>query len=752
VFAVATALYATLASAGVTWGDAGDLTAAAHALGISHPPGHAAHALLGKLAALLVPVGEIGFRVALVSAVAMGAALSGVVALARRLVPASDGDVGLDAGLVGAGLAAASPLVLDVGTRAAVFAPAAALIVWSLVAVLDVVRQGEARRVLLAALGVGLASAFHPLAAAGAGLVMTAAVVVARRRGLARVAPFAAGLALLGMAAHAYLAARSGADLPALLTPRDTSSAAGLWQYVAGPFVRPGVLGLDVAERFAALFLAAGHSTGLGILLGGTIGLALATVTRLRGAGTALAAALAVVLAAALADPRDPDRAGLVLPALLIFAAGLAPLCAAILRMLPRELAGPDARLRRAVAAAVLVPLVGIGLVGARGPALDRGDDPARLWAATAGRVPAGPGLYFAAHPHSLFAGSYEQVVAGARPDIALASQDLARDEWFLRQIKRTRPELYVPWFDDRVAGNLPARLAISNVRRDRPVGGDQPAFGQLMSSHARPLGRGFQFRLEAGDAGPGESALPPLDFDGAIGRSIAALAGLARADYEAERGRLGAAALAAGLAPRFGRERMDALARSKPRADRPALLGLLPRLSPVDLHEPWLTDLLADDLAWRAGLDVPAPGPGAPPERRLHAQWRALLTGALEAGSAPLFELGGAAARATTRLLATVGTDAAVEKHVRALLERTPNDAASMAILASVLFRRGDAAGAEAMFRKSIAIAPRVAETHARLSAVLASRGKRAEARAEWERAVELDPALASSADKPTF
>jgi len=78
VFAIAAALYVVLAAPGVGWMDSGELTAAAWSLGGAHPPGHPAHSLLGKLASL-APLGEIAFRVNLLSGVAMAAALAGVV-------------------------------------------------------------------------------------------------------------------------------------------------------------------------------------------------------------------------------------------------------------------------------------------------------------------------------------------------------------------------------------------------------------------------------------------------------------------------------------------------------------------------------------------------------------------------------------------------------------------------------------------------------------------------------------------------
>ena len=744
VFAVATAVYAVMAGAGAAWMDAGELSAAAFTLGGAHPPGHPVHTLLGKLASL-VPFGEIGFRLNLLSAVSMAAALAGVVALARRLAP--DRDAARAAGLVGAALAALAPPAMANATRAEVYGPTAALLIWSLVAVLDFCRapagERHARLLLAAALGCALAAAIHPVIAAAAALPMAVTAAATARRRLVRLAPPAILLGVLALAAYAYLPVRAAADDRALLVWGEPSTASGFWRLVTGAAYQANFSLAGTAERFAGLWSIVGQATGLGVLLGGLVGLGFGAATRLRGAGTALAVAVAVVLGASLQGRLNPDLPGYVLTALLVLAAGLAPLVAAALRLMPAELAGPGRRTRPIAIAVVLVPVAVAGLVAGSGPDLDAGDDPTRLWADTIGVMPPGPGVYFAAGDHALFADQYERLVAGGRPDIAIASQELCRDEWFVRHLKRARPELYVPYVDDGLRGSIGERLAVSNLRRGRPVGGDEPAFGRLHSANARPIGLGYQYLLEPGDATRGQEARPPPDFRGDIGRRIAALIGLARGDYELSRDRFAAAARAAGIDRGLDAKMMERLGAARPRGDRPPLLGLLPRVTGFLLHEPWLDELFADELAWRAGLDGQQPPEGAPFERVLHARWRSLLLGQTEPGSPALLDLGPAAASATTRLLVSVGRDAAVEKHLRALLARYPRDAASMALLASLLFNRGDLAESEKLFRASVAQAPRVAETHARFSTVLSRVGKHDEARKEWQRARALDPSL---------
>src|SRR6266404_5390055 len=81
------ALYVRTAARDITFGDAPELTGAAIALGVAHPPGYPVWTILGHLFTLL-PLGPLPFRVALLSAVA-GAACAGVVYLVALRVGAS---------------------------------------------------------------------------------------------------------------------------------------------------------------------------------------------------------------------------------------------------------------------------------------------------------------------------------------------------------------------------------------------------------------------------------------------------------------------------------------------------------------------------------------------------------------------------------------------------------------------------------------------------------------------------------------
>lgn len=709
-FVVAFAAYALMCAPGVTWMDSGELAAAAYTLGGAHPPGHPLHSLLGKLATL-VPIGEIGFRIALLSAASMAAAVAGCVALARALVkPAPVALVAI------AVLAILAPVPQVNATRVEVYGPAAALVVWAMVCAVRYVRapagERHLRPALLCAFLCALAAAVHPLIAAAAALPM--AIAIAARTPLPRLPRLAAAsvaLGLLGLAVYLYLPVRASAATPPLLMWGQPDSAGALFDLIRAPAYQGNFELAGWPARLAGLMVLLGEGFGLGLLFGGLIGLSFAAMTGLRGALLPLGGALAVLAAAATQSYANPDMPGYVLPALLFLAAGTAPLFEAVARVLPD--ASQDWRWRNATAAVLALPLIAVGAAApearATGSGFRRGDAPLRLWSDTVALTPPGPALYFATGDHGLFPAQYERLVAGGRPDVAVASPELARDAWFLRHVKRLGPELYVPYVDDGIAGNIAERLAVSNLRQGRPVAASVPSFGRLASTHAAAIGRAYLLRLEPADAlGP---ALPPPPFRGPIGSRVAGEIGLTRALYEAERGRIAEGARAAGLEDRFGPEGMAALASARPSAERPALYGLLPRLGPVFIFGPWQREVLGDDFAWVAGLPDAELEADAPASRLLHARWRALLRGELDPDQA-IEGLGPEAALATARMLAVTRRLEAADQVLRDLLAR--DESAEALVLHGMVLDRA---------------------------------GRSDEARAAWSRALELEPGRTDAA-----
>lgn len=91
LFIVSFAVYVRCLPPSITWEhsgtDSGDLVTAAYILGVAHPPGYPTFALLGKLFTLLIPFGEIAYRVNLMSAFFAALAVVLVYLTALEILP-----------------------------------------------------------------------------------------------------------------------------------------------------------------------------------------------------------------------------------------------------------------------------------------------------------------------------------------------------------------------------------------------------------------------------------------------------------------------------------------------------------------------------------------------------------------------------------------------------------------------------------------------------------------------------------------
>jgi len=362
----------------------------------------------------------------------------------------------------------------------------------------------------------------------------------------------------------------------------------------------------DPDANFHAFVAASGRGAAAVLVGVGLVGIAFATVTKL-----AHAAWLAIVLAIAAVHAIFIEHDATALLALLATSAAVLP--SAVVRVLPQQ--------RHAVAAAASIPLVGAALLA--GPAFavdDPGDAPSRVATDLLDDVPPGPGVFVALRGTAYAAIEYAQLVAGARADLVL-----------------------VPPMPETNADIIVKQALVTG----RIAAADTFAFGRLEPKRAYPRGRGFQLLL----AEPERLApiRPPAHYRSSIGAREGVLLALALARFEAGNGRLDAAAHAAGLATvRFGAADLALLATAQPA--HPPLFAFMPDFdTPVG---PWLLDLLGDDLAWVAGLDIPEVGADAPPARRLHALWRKLLTGAIAANDPAFAELGPRAVAATSALV----------------------------------------------------------------------------------------------------
>jgi hypothetical protein len=122
LFLLFLAVYVRTAAPSVLSGDSAEFQLAAPLLGVPHPTTYPLYVLLGKVATLLVPFGDLAWRVTLVSAFCAALAVALFLPLARRV-----------AGLPGASVAAlalgVAPGLWNVATLAEVYALLAALLV-----------------------------------------------------------------------------------------------------------------------------------------------------------------------------------------------------------------------------------------------------------------------------------------------------------------------------------------------------------------------------------------------------------------------------------------------------------------------------------------------------------------------------------------------------------------------------------------------------------------------------------------------
>ena len=109
LFAFAVCVF--LAAPGTTWYDGGELALAASTLGVAHAPGEPAYLAFASLATLL-PVGDVSFRLTLLSAATVAGSSACMVGLGRRIADPWGPSAARVAGLFAGVATSACPLVV----------------------------------------------------------------------------------------------------------------------------------------------------------------------------------------------------------------------------------------------------------------------------------------------------------------------------------------------------------------------------------------------------------------------------------------------------------------------------------------------------------------------------------------------------------------------------------------------------------------------------------------------------------------
>ena len=370
-FATALVILVMTCAGGPTW--TGSSTAAVLATYLERTAVAPLYDVIAGVFAYL-PVGEPGFRLALLGALLGAIVVLGVIRAARALLPKDP-----IAGLAGAVLLMLAPPFRE----AAGFATPAILVtaglVWTVAKALDYARTSDARDALAA--------------------VACAAIVVGS-------APWL-GMPVL-VAACVFLA-RAGASRSLLVISAGAIGAFTvlLWIGAIGRMPDP--------EANLHAFVSASGRGAAAVLVGvGLLGVAFAAATKLKHAAWLGLVIIIVALHAIFIDPNAT-------PLLALFATGAAVLPGAVVRVLPER--------RHLVAAAAGIPLVGAALLA--GPTIaidDPRDAPARLANDLVDDVPPGPGVFVPTRPATAAAVEYAQLVAGSRPDLSHAPPMLPTD------------------------------------------------------------------------------------------------------------------------------------------------------------------------------------------------------------------------------------------------------------------------------------------------------------------------------------
>src|SRR5262245_24134609 len=211
------ALYGLTCAPSVQAGDSGEFQFVAYILGIPHPPGYPLYALVGHLWTLLVPVGEIAYRMNLLSAVFAAATLA-AAAWANATV-FGRGTIGLAAAAAAAVWLAVAPTWWGQATIASVRPGTGFFLAGAMAALASFAAARATPALYLAAALYGLGLTHHiSLYTVAPALALFVLLIdpglLTRRAVLARA--LAAGLAPL--LAYLYLPIRS-----ALVTPFDAS-------------------------------------------------------------------------------------------------------------------------------------------------------------------------------------------------------------------------------------------------------------------------------------------------------------------------------------------------------------------------------------------------------------------------------------------------------------------------------------------------------------------------------------------------
>lgn len=396
VFASSFSLLAACAAPSISFGDSGELAAAAASLGLPHAPSYPLYVLAARAFGSALGLGGWGYRVNLFSAFCGALSLSLLCDAARRL------GASRPARLAACALLALSPLFLRELGVAEVFGLhvlAVSAVAWLLCSDAPTARRAGAMGLVF---GLG-AGNHHTLALAGPAVVLAAALERPGAAKALRAASCFLGFLLLGAAVYAYLPLRAAAR-PALDWGHPATLPAFMHVLLRRDY---GSMSLTVDGASGGVWAQAVRFVSLSwretpaLLLLGLGGLLLSTGSGTSGKLWVLFLALGPAFLMLGRPPFDPQTAG-ALPRFL-----LAPLAV---------LAVPAAGL---LTRAAWLALPAAGLLAFAPPASSRWDLAAYDYGRAVLRsVPPGAALFMDGGDDTFYSVAFLQQALGLRPDV----------------------------------------------------------------------------------------------------------------------------------------------------------------------------------------------------------------------------------------------------------------------------------------------------------------------------------------------
>lgn len=482
LFFAAFSIYAWTCAPAIGWLDSSEFVAAAAGLGVPHSPGHPLQAILGH-AATLMPLGDVAFRVNVLSAALSAAAVvvvyRSLLRLGRGLSPTAKPWVSpLVAVVLSSSLAVSSATWMQ-AVRAEVYALELLLLAGALYAAVSYSLSRSRSALLVFSLITGLALATHHY------MTLTFAVpaaVLMLWTAWPRPGPLAASFtcAALGLASFAYLPIRASVD--PLLNWGNPSTIARLGWTISGRAFTKSLgeehasgAGLDAVQVVATL-IAASPLLPLLALLGLYLAIRI-------GRGRKLAACAAgMVLLASFGrivlgfDPETPDHHAYLLPALL----GLAVLAALGIHLLVAAVGrhGPQAALIAALSVAGFAAFT----TQTTWQMVDQGDSYAADEVARMGLEDLPPrAVALTSYFQTSFRLAALQAAEGQRPDVAIIDRSFLSYPGERETALRKHPAL--------------ASLIESGLEPGRPV----PLAALRSTATERPVAIELHFNLDRG-------------------------------------------------------------------------------------------------------------------------------------------------------------------------------------------------------------------------------------------------------------